>query len=89
MANTEATSCGEPLRHGADGRVRTFWHNEYFRSCYGKQGAPAAMDAQQLEAWAAYDAIIHDPSMAVTVRQGIDTKRQIRNNEPVIARSIN
>ena len=57
----------EPLRHGADGRVRTFWHNEYFRSCYGKQGAPAAMDAQQLEAWAAYDAIIHDPSMAVTM----------------------
>mmetsp|Transcript_62797 Transcript_62797/g.177119 ORF Transcript_62797/g.177119 Transcript_62797/m.177119 type:complete len:365 (+) Transcript_62797:63-1157(+) len=62
----------EPVRHGADGRVRTFWHSEYYRSCYGKAGAPAAMPKEQREAYEAYIAIIHDPSMAVrmTLRPG-------------------
>ena len=58
----------EPLRHGTDGRLRTFWHNEYYRSCYGKDGAPAAMPDAHLAAWKAYDAIIHEPSMPVRMQ---------------------
>ena len=32
----------EALRHGTDGRLRTFG-NHYYCSCYGKDGAPAAI----------------------------------------------
>lgn len=77
----------EPVRHGSDGRLRTFWHNEYFRSCYGKDGAPAKMPANQLEVWTAYDAIIHEPSMAVTMSLKPGDVQMVSNHTVLHART--
>lgn len=77
----------ESVRHDSQGRVRTFWHCEYFKSSYGKIGAPAKMPAQQLAAYEAYNAIIHDKSMAVSMQLKVGDVQMVSNHSILHARS--